>query len=449
MAASSLLSKLVAVAAIVVGCTPPTMDPSASAPPWSHLAVQHDELAVLLERYVGIDGAVDYARWKANAADVATLNAYVKDLAAHPPSVFPELFPDEASELAFWLNLYNALVIREIVARWPLTSMNELPASGVAGAGRGLLHDLRFEVGSRSMRLYDIEATIIRLRFKDPRALLAISCGTRSCPVLPSSPLDGVSLDRRLEQAARSFINHANNVTVDDAERRVFLSPILGWYRSDFVALVARRSVHPAPSILDFARMYAQGELAAALSRAEAGRYRVEYKPFDWRIHRVGPPPPPLTTPAERSYVASGEPLPPLRLRTVDGAPIDLAAARGSVVLLDFWATWCKPCLWSFPRYAELALAHEKRGLSIVAVATDEAPEPVAAFAKDNNVGITIAFDVGKVAGAPPLSVITLPTVLLIDRAGVIRFRHEGYEPAGFEALEREIELLLDEPPPQ
>lgn len=422
---------------IPFGCAPTKMDPSVSVPvPEQRLG--HADFAALLVRYVNVDGSVDYAAWHENPADVASLERCVTSLADNPPHRRPELFPDDAARLAYWLNLYNAAVIREIVRRWPYASTDDLTG--------GRLADVSLDVGGRSMRLIDIEAKVIRVRFSDPRALLAISCGTRSCPLLPKSPFEGTSLDARLEQAARSFVNATDNVLIDDDRKEVVVSPILGWYERDFIALVKQRSAHPAPTILEFVDLYAEPALVAAVARAREGRYHIVFKHFDWRIHGVGEPPPAAAPASSGSFVASGEPLPELELATVDGGRFNTKDARGKVLLIDFWATWCKPCLWSFPRYAELQLAHGQSGLAIVAIAEDEAPEPVIAFANDNHIAITLALDPRRQAARPPLSVSTLPTVLLVDRAGAIRYRHEGYEPASFDALVSELESLLDEP---
>lgn len=119
--------------------------------------------------------------------------------------------------------------------------------------------------------------------------------------------------------------------------------------------------------------------------------------------------------------------------------------ARGQVVLLDFWATWCRPCLVSFPRYTELQLAHERRGLLIVAVAQDDGTEPVRLFVEAHKLAFQVAVDATHRAAEPPLSIGTLPTELLIDREGIVRHRREGYHESEVDALIERVEALLDE----
>jgi thiol-disulfide isomerase/thioredoxin len=436
-----------ATALALAACGGQAMLPDTSPP--AEKAVAPDVFAALLERYVDIEGKVDFTRWKASAADVAALDAYAERLLARPPHRFPKAYATGAAELAYWLNLYNALALREILARWPLASLADVPSGGaIGGSGKGLLHDVRFDVGGTPMSLLDIEAHIARTRFADPRAHFAVSCGARSCALVPRAPFDGVSLDRRLDDAARAFINRRGNVRVDDDGRRVLVAALIGWYEDELVAYLGRRLTTPAPSLMDLLLLYADGALAQEVRRAKHAHYRIELLPYDWRVASAAPPAVEDLELTGAELIDPRTPLPDLDLELLDGTRFRSAEARGKVLLLDFWATWCRPCLWSFSRYADLQLAHEKRGLTVVAVSQDAGREAVLAFAASGHQSLTIALDPTLRAAEPPLSIATLPTVLLVDRQGLVRFREEGYGGAGYAALERKLEELLSEPPP-
>lgn len=428
------LNNIVAIMLLAGGCTTTAMAPPV-VPSDRPAAVSHDDYRDLLGRYVALDGRIDYAGWSGTARDVEALGRYVDRLLAHPPQRSPGHFATDADRLAYWLNLYNALVQREILARWPIDVID----------AKSTLHGVVFDVGGSEMSLADIESRIIRTTFSDPRAHFAISCGAVSCPLLPTTPFDGITLDRRLDQAARSFINRTRNVQVDHETKQIRVSPIFGWYQADFIRFVKSRGTHPAPQLSDLLAMYAEPPLREALTRAIRGRYQVELLPFDWRVNHIGAL---VERPPETSVEAVSGAFPNLTLRRLDGSSFTIDDFRGKVVLVDFWATWCKPCLWSFPRYTELLMAHEKDGLVVVAVAQDDNPKPVAAFVDANNVAFDIGIDATQAAAEEPLGVTALPTIIVVDREGVMRFRHEGYAAAGFRELEAKLEELLAEPSP-
>lgn len=121
---------------------------------------------------------------------------------------------------------------------------------------------------------------------------------------------------------------------------------------------------------------------------------------------------------------------------------------KGQVILLDFWASWCAPCKSSFPAMEELNKLYRDKGLTIVAVSVDEKRENMDRFLKSVAVTFATAWDAGqKLVGAADVS--AMPTSFLIDRAGKIRFIHNGFR--GDETIKQykqEIELLLKEKTP-
>jgi thiol-disulfide isomerase/thioredoxin len=405
----------------------------------------------LLTRYVDGERRVDYQRWKDNAEDVAKLDGYVEELLDRPPHARPELYPDATLKLSYWLNLYNALVLREVIRRWPLASVRDVPSLGkpFGGGGRGFFYDLSFDVGGKQMSLLDIETKMIRTRFKDARVHLAMSCASSSCALLPTEPFDAAELDGQLDLATRLFVNDRDNVVVDHATKPMTMSPIFAWYRSDFVAFAKQRTTHPLPSLVDFLLMFADADLSKALVKARDEKYKTVLGRYDWSVNAVAAPEgDPAAASAQSPPIGIGAEVPELELELIDGSSWKPSDARGSVVVLDFWATWCRPCLVSFPHYAEMQLAYERQGLIIVAVAQDESPEPVRAFVEANNIPLSVAIDKHHRAAEPPLDVSTLPTRLLIDRAGIVRHRHEGYDERDLDALPGRLEALLSEPSP-
>jgi peroxiredoxin len=142
--------------------------------------------------------------------------------------------------------------------------------------------------------------------------------------------------------------------------------------------------------------------------------------------------------------VEIGKPAPAFALSAMNGGtPVSLEQLKGKVVFVDFWASWCGPCRQSLPQYEKLRtdLAHEE--FAIVAINLDEEAAEATAFLKQHPVNYTIlrdpAGDVPKAFG-----VAGMPTSYLIDRDGIVRAVHTGFDPADIDKLRVEIHALLE-----
>lgn len=127
-------------------------------------------------------------------------------------------------------------------------------------------------------------------------------------------------------------------------------------------------------------------------------------------------------------------------------ADLDLAAHKGKVVYVDFWASWCGPCRQSFPWMKAMHEKYGKDGLVIIAVNVDQERKLADAFLAEFNPAFTVLFD-DKGALASQFKVQTMPSSYLLDRQGKPRFKHLGFHEAKREQYEKEFQQLLAEQP--
>jgi thiol-disulfide isomerase/thioredoxin len=134
-------------------------------------------------------------------------------------------------------------------------------------------------------------------------------------------------------------------------------------------------------------------------------------------------------------------------VESVSGAfPSSLAAVRGRVVLLDFWATWCGPCRIVIPKLDALQARYGAQGLSVLGVSTEE-PQDVALFAQRMAVRYAVASD-KHAETTRSYGVVSLPTLVVIDKRGVVRDVAVGYDSSEDARLESSVRALLAEQAP-
>ena len=111
-------------------------------------------------------------------------------------------------------------------------------------------------------------------------------------------------------------------------------------------------------------------------------------------------------------------------------------------MLVDLWATWCKPCKVSLPFYSELFEKHQKDGFRIMAVSVDEQVEDLSAYVDANPLPFTVLVDPN---GSVPESVgvTQMPTMFLVGRDGRVAWMHAGFEDGDQEEIRKQVEEAL------
>jgi len=147
---------------------------------------------------------------------------------------------------------------------------------------------------------------------------------------------------------------------------------------------------------------------------------------------------------ADATSGSPAEPAPELSLNLLNGGTLKLESLKGKVAIVDFWATWCVPCLSEIPMFNQLKKDYQARGLEVIAISLDEeGAARVKPFLKAHPMDYTQV--IGDQSTAPAFKVddSTLPVTILIDKQGRIRFRHIGVTKK--DVFEAEINQLLVE----
>ncbi|MDX1656086.1 MAG: DUF547 domain-containing protein [Candidatus Competibacteraceae bacterium] len=234
--------------------------------PASTIAVDHGAWERFLERHLVVREEVnllDYAG--VDPAGYRNLTGYLGYLAGVPVS---HLSRDR--QLAYWINLYNALTVKVVLDHYPVESIRDIDISpGLFSDGPWGKKLIRVE--GQSLSLDDIEHRILRPIWQDPRIHYAVNCASIGCPSLAPEPFTATNAATLLDRKARRYINDPRGVAFKGGE--LVVSSLYHWFEEDFGGSEA--------GVLDHLRRYASGPLRARLEDM-AGYHRHRY---DWSLN--------------------------------------------------------------------------------------------------------------------------------------------------------------------
>lgn len=140
----------------------------------------------------------------------------------------------DTERMALWINLYNAVTLQVVLERYPVRSIRQIRSRTLDPRGLvGPWFERRITVEGQKLSLSEIENTILRKQFNEPRIHYAINCASNGCPSLQPAVWTGADLTSQLESAASSFINSPRGSRIDDSGRPS-VSRIFKWYERDF-----------------------------------------------------------------------------------------------------------------------------------------------------------------------------------------------------------------------
>tara|TARA_R100001377_G_scaffold81028_3_gene60297 strand:- start:1360 stop:1866 length:507 start_codon:yes stop_codon:yes gene_type:complete len=152
-----------------------------------------------------------------------------------------------------------------------------------------------------------------------------------------------------------------------------------------------------------------------------------------------------LLLPLSALAVEEGDTAPSFTLPDIqaDKPAISLEALRGKTVYVDFWASWCAPCLRSMPLINELYGKYRDQGFEVIAINVDDPLEDGQDFLLDNPLDYLIAADTDNTV-LNEFGVTGMPTSFLIDKEGTVRMVHMGFRGNDIEIIEAAVVELLD-----
>lgn len=214
----------------------------------------------LLKSHVGTDGKVNY---KGFIKDKAKLEAYLKTLSENAPDRSKW---SKKEQLAYWINAYNAFTVKLIVDNYPTESIRDLGPKLKIPMVSDVWHYKFFKIGGKESSLDEIEHSILRKEFEEPRIHFAINCASVSCPPLLNEAFVSEKLESQLQKVAVNFINDPkrNKITPESAQ----VSSIFSWFKGDFTK---------KGSLNDFLNQYSKVKLKP--------NAKISFLDYDWNLN--------------------------------------------------------------------------------------------------------------------------------------------------------------------
>ena len=221
--------------------------------------VSHEIFDQLLKKHVTAEGWVSYEGFD---KDRNELKKYLDLLQINAPNDAWS----ESEKLAYWINAYNAFTIELVLQHYPIESIKDI-GSKIQIPFVNTPWDIKFiKIGGRELDLNNIEHSILREEFDEPRIHFAVNCASYSCPVLRNEAYTAGKLEKQLDEQAVAFINdpRRNDISGSSAS----LSKIFDWFSGDFTKEV---------TLKEYLNRYANTPLTEITE--------IQYLDYDWTLN--------------------------------------------------------------------------------------------------------------------------------------------------------------------
>jgi uncharacterized protein DUF547 len=242
-------------------------------------AARRKTLDQILDLYVR-NGDVYY---RALRSDRAKLDGYISLIAGVPVDKEPR-----EEQIAFWLNAYNALVLRTVIDHYPIAGKSqEYPAKSVRQVP-GAFDRIARRVGGRSLTLDQIEKDVLP-QFHDPRVYFALGRGAVGSGRLRSEAFVPARIEEQLADVAAECVSRAQCAQLDREANRLSASSIFSWHEKEFAEAYADKAPPSLASRSPIERavvaFVSPKLLTAERDMIAANTFQMVYKPFDWTLN--------------------------------------------------------------------------------------------------------------------------------------------------------------------
>lgn len=244
----------------------------------------HGPLGEILDLYVR-DGQVYY---RALQMERGKLDRYVASLDVSATTYEGWSKPDQ---IAFWVNAYNAFVLRTVIDHYPIKGVaSEYPSTSIRQIP-GAFDRLEHRAAGRNVTLDAIEATVLAA-FGDPRAFLVLGRGAVGSPRLRSEALTGARLDDQLAASVEEFASRARLIDIDEVANLIRVTPLVSWREAEFAAALGDPPAgttdrYATRSAIERAVLHLIEPHLLPMERSmvERNDFTLTFGAFDWRLN--------------------------------------------------------------------------------------------------------------------------------------------------------------------
>jgi hypothetical protein len=206
-----------------------------------------------MKKNVTTEGKVDYRILKKSPGELFYILDNIVNLDVK--------FSDKKVAKAFWINVYNLQVIKNIIANYPLKSVNDIP---------NFFDDLKFKVGGQELSLNDIENIILRDLYFDAAVHFSLSSGANGGSPLLNEAYSPDKVEDQLKERAKLVINSKDYFRINREAKTIELSKIFEWYKKDFAVNYFNE--------IDFINLF--------LERKIDNKLTIKTYNFDWTLNQ-------------------------------------------------------------------------------------------------------------------------------------------------------------------
>lgn len=193
----------------------------------SAIVVDHSQWQNILDDYLVIDDPIginlfDYSGFVDDGS--TELDEYIANVSRMDPAVL-----SKSEQMAYWINLYNALTVQVIVKNYPISSIKD-----IGRFGAGPWDDVATVIQGFELSLNDIEHEILRPIWDDFRVHFAVNCASIGCPNLLPEAFAAENTSELLDRGAREYLGHPRGLQF--IGEKLVLSSIFDWYQTDFAS---------------------------------------------------------------------------------------------------------------------------------------------------------------------------------------------------------------------